>query len=65
MSHADKCRTTNDNEWDHCNACGGRRHEPDCTTRKQRGRDCLEQHTPAELEAAGYGPATQFTTEAR
>jgi hypothetical protein len=53
----DKCRNTNNGEWAHCNVCEGRIHESDCTSRKRKGVDCPQNHTPQELEAAGYGPA--------
>lgn len=57
---SDKCRNTNDGEWMHCGVCGGRIHEPDCTSQRKQGRDCLDNHTPAEYETAGYGPAEQY-----
>ena len=56
---ADKCRVVNDKQWPHCNVCDGRIHQEDCTTRKRKGIDCFEHHTPEELEAAGYGPADE------
>ena len=59
----DKCRNTNDGEWMYCGVCNGRVHEPDCTSRKRKGKDCLENHSPAELEAAGYGPASEHVEQ--
>ena len=62
-----KCNNTNTNigtgTWAHCAVCGGRMHEPGCTTPKRKGVDCpgQEYHTPEEMEAAGYGPASQFS----
>ena len=60
---SDKCRNTNDGEWMHCNVCNGRVHEDDCTSRKRNGIDCRGNHTPQELEAAGYGPASHQPEE--
>ena len=57
---SDKCRITNGNEWMHCGVCGGRIHNNDCTSRKRKGIDCLSNHTPQEMEQAGYGPASQY-----
>ena len=54
---SDKCRNTNDGEWEHCNVCNGRVHESDCKSRKRKGFDCPQDHTPEQLESAGYGPA--------
>lgn len=54
----DKCKQNSD-EWGHCNVCNGRIHRHDCTSTKKRGKDCLDNHTPEELEAAGYGPAEE------
>ena len=59
----DKCRNTNDGEWMYCGVCNGRVHEPDCTSRKRKGKDCPENHSPAELEAAGYGPASEHVEQ--
>jgi hypothetical protein len=57
---SDKCRNTNDGEWMHCGVCNGRVHEEDCTSRKRKGIDCLSNHTPEEMEAAGLGPASEY-----
>lgn len=56
------CNNQNDGEWAHCNVCGGRIHLDGCTTKKRNGIDCAgqEYHTPAEMEAAGYGPAEEW-----
>ena len=57
------CNNTNDGEWAHCGVCNGRIHEPECTSRRVKGKDCLDNHTPAELEAAGYGPASEHASD--
>lgn len=62
-----KCNNTvgrGEQQWAHCAVCGGRIHEPECTTKKKKGIDCpgQEYHTPQEMEAAGYGPASTFPT---
>ncbi len=62
-----RCNNTNDDKWAHCAVCGGRVHEPGCTTRKKNGVDCpgQEKHSPEEMERAGYGPASQFRSPPR
>ena len=58
MNKKEHCNNSNygsgDNQWSHCGVCGGRHHEPDCTTKKKQGKDCLENHTDEEWKKAGY-----------
>ena len=48
------CNNTNGNDWSHCSICGGRVHEVECTTKKVKGKDCLNNHTKEEYQAI-YG----------
>ena len=36
------CNNTNDDEWMHCSACGGRVHDPECTSKRNRLVDCCK-----------------------
>lgn len=42
MSNGHTCKNTNDGEWMHCNACNGRVHLPECTSKRNRLIDCCE-----------------------
>ena len=46
----EKCNNTNDDNWMHCQICNCRVHNPDCTTQKVDGKDCLEKHTKEEYK---------------
>jgi hypothetical protein len=37
-----ECRNTNDNQWQHCSVCNGRLHLPECTSRRDKNKDCCE-----------------------
>lgn len=43
--------------------CGGREHEPGCTSRRKKGIDCQRGHTLAEFQAVGYTDFTQADVE--
>ena len=48
------CNNTNNDEWMYCGVCEGRIHNPECTTKKVKGRDCFQDHTDEEYKQAGY-----------
>ena len=48
------CNNTNKNKWMHCGVCGGRIHNPECSTPKKKKKDCFDKHTDEELKKAGY-----------
>lgn len=40
MGNPEHCKRTNFNQWAHCSVCGGRIHEADCTSKRNKKKDC-------------------------
>lgn len=54
MKKKEFCNNTNNNKWIHCQVCGGRIHNPGCSTKKRKGIDCFNKHTKEEYIKVGY-----------